>query len=85
VLQRKITDQLALGVELFHQTPDKTGVVQSTGFNVGGIYDFTDHYHFLLWLGKGLQHAKETSEFSGFIGLEVTGGEAPPKAQEAAP
>jgi hypothetical protein len=32
VLERKITDQLALGVELFH----KTGGVRR-GFNVGGI------------------------------------------------
>ncbi|HEV7909988.1 MAG TPA: hypothetical protein VGP28_02645 [Methylocella sp.] len=36
VLERKITDQLALGVELFHRTPDKTGGVRR-GFNVGGI------------------------------------------------
>jgi hypothetical protein len=51
VLERKITDKLTLGVELFHQTPDKSGGMQSTGFNVGGIYEFTDHYHFLLSLG----------------------------------
>ena len=85
VLERKITDQLTLGVELFHQTPDKIDGLQSTGFNVGGIYDFTDRYHFLLSLGRGLQHAKETNELSWYIGLQVTGGEEPPKAQEAAP
>jgi len=74
VLQRKATGQLALGVELFHRTPNEIGGLQSmgfniggrpsTGFNMGGIYDFTDHIHFLFSLGRGLQHAKETSEFS---------------------
>jgi hypothetical protein len=95
VLQRKITDKLALGVELFHQTPNAIGGLQSTGFNfgslpstgfnIGGIYDFTDHYHFLFSFGKGLQHAKETNEFSWYIGLLVTGGGEPPKSDDADP
>ncbi len=75
VLQRKVTDRLALGVELFHQTPEKIGGCQSTGFNVGGIYDLTDHYHFLFSTGKGLQHAKETNAFSWYLGFQITGGE----------
>jgi hypothetical protein len=74
-LERKITANLTLGAELFHQTPDKIGGMQSTGFNIGGIYDFTDHYHFLFSLGKGLQHVKKTNEFSWYIGFEWTGGE----------
>jgi hypothetical protein len=75
VLERKITDKFTLGVELFHETPDKIGGLQTTGFNVGGIYDFTDHYHFLFAFGKGLQHAKETNQFSWYVGFEWTGGE----------
>jgi hypothetical protein len=74
VLERKITDKLTLGAELFHQTPDKIGGMQSTGFNIGGIYDFTDHYHFLFSVGRGLQHAKKTNEISWYIGFEMTGG-----------
>ncbi|MGH6834409.1 MAG: hypothetical protein ACREC9_02450 [Methylocella sp.] len=73
-LERKITGKLTLGAELFHQTPDTLGGMQQTGFNIGGIYDFTDSYHFLFSFGKGLQHAKETNEFSWYVGLEVTGG-----------
>jgi hypothetical protein len=75
VLERKITDKLTLGVELFHQTPGEIGAMQSTGLNIGGIYDFTDRYHFLFSFGKGLQHAKETNELSSYIGFELTGGE----------
>jgi hypothetical protein len=75
VLERKITDKFRLGVELFHETPDKIGGLQTTGFHVGGIYDFTDHYHFLFAFGKGLRHAKETNEFSWYVGFEWTGGQ----------
>ncbi len=84
VLQRKLADNLALGVELFHQTPSEIGGMQSTGFNIGGIYDVTDHYHLLFSFGKALQHATETTEFSWYVGLQLTGGEDPPKAKEPA-
>jgi hypothetical protein len=75
VLERKVTGNLTLGVELFYQTPDKIGGTQWTGFNIGGIYDFTDHYHFLFSFGKGLQHPKNSNEFLWYIGLEWTGGD----------
>lgn len=39
LLQRKITDQLKIGAELFHQTAVEVGGKDSTGFNIGGIYD----------------------------------------------
>jgi hypothetical protein len=106
VLERKITDKFMLGIEFFHETPNVTGglestgfssqtllrqpssdigVTPSTGFNIGGIYDFTDQYHFLFSFGRGLQNAKKTNEFSWYIGFEITGGEEPPKGQLAAP
>jgi hypothetical protein len=58
LVQRQVTDKLALGVEIFHQTSIATGRDGTSGFNVGGIYDFTDHYHLLLSVGRGaLQYA----------------------------
>lgn len=96
VLERKITDRLMLGVELFHQTPNvaevtepagfssgtmlrqpsiELGVTQSTGFNIGAVYDFTDRFHLLVSAGRGLQHANSTNEFSWYLGLLWTGGE----------
>ncbi len=74
VLQRKVSDRLALGVELFHQTPSEIGGAQATGFNLGGVYDFNEHYHLLFSLGRGLQHASETNAFSWYLGLQITGG-----------
>jgi hypothetical protein len=57
---------------------DKADGKDSTGFNIGGIYDFTDHYHLVFSAGRGIQHAKETNEFSWYIGFEVTGGDDKP-------
>ena len=71
--QRKVTDNFALGVELFHQTPSEQNGLQSTGFNIGGIYDVSSRYHILLSAGKGLQHAKETNAFSWYLGIQITG------------
>jgi hypothetical protein len=52
-LQRQVTDKLALGVEVFHQTASMMGRGGSSGFNVGIIYDFTGHEHLLFSTGKG--------------------------------
>ncbi len=78
LLQCKITDQFKIGAEIFHQTADKVDGKDSTGFNIGGIYDFTDHYHLVFSAGRGILHAKETNEFSWYIGFEVTGGDDKP-------
>lgn len=53
LLQRQVTKKLALGAELFHQTSSMVGRPDSTGFNAGGQYDFTDHYHLLFSAGRG--------------------------------
>jgi hypothetical protein len=73
LLQRQVTDQLALGAEVFHQTADTQGGSDSSGFNVGGVYDFNDHYHLLFSAGRGLQHANPTNQFSYYLGLQWTG------------
>lgn len=72
VLQRQITKQLALGAEAFHQTADKIGGKDSTGFNLGGIYDFTDNYHLLFSAGRGLQNVTATNQFSYYLALQLT-------------
>lgn len=50
------------------------GMAPSIGFNIGGIYDFSEQYHILFSAGKGLLHARETNEFSWYLGFELTGG-----------
>ncbi len=72
LLQRQITDQLAIGGEIFHQTADTQGGKDSTGFNIGGIYDFTEHHHLLLSAGRGVQNASDTNAFSYYIAYQLT-------------
>jgi len=72
LLQLQITNQLALGGELFHQTSDKVGEGDTSGFNLGGIYDVTDHYHLLFSAGRGLQNAETANDFSYYFALQWT-------------
>lgn len=72
LLQRQVTEQLALGAEVFHQTADTEGGVDSSGFNVGGVYDIDDNDHLLMSAGRGIQHASATNQFSYYVGYQLT-------------
>ena len=69
---RKITEQLNLGVEVFHQTSPAVGVPESTGFNVGLIYDVSENWHVLASAGSGLQNRSTTNQFSYFAAIQLT-------------
>jgi len=72
LLQRQVTKSLAIGAEIFHQTPDTVGGPDTTGFNIGGIYDFNDHYHLLFSGGKGIQNAAPTNQLSYYLAIQST-------------
>jgi hypothetical protein len=72
LLQRQVTDALAIGAELFHQTADTVGGSDSTGFNVGAIYDLSDNYHLLLSAGRGIENASKTDAFSYYAAFQWT-------------
>jgi hypothetical protein len=72
LLQRQVTKELALGGEIFHQTADAIGAKDTTGFNVGGIYDFSDRYHLLFSAGRGLQNPALTNQFSYYLAIQST-------------
>ncbi len=65
-------DKLVIGVEVFRQTADTIGGKNSTGFNVGAIYDFDDHNHLLVSTGSGLQNASETNRYSWYLAYQIT-------------
>lgn len=81
-LLRKITDSLQLGGEIFHQTPSSTagtgipgfplGTKDTTGFNIGGTYDFNETYHLLFSAGTGLENRESSNDFSYYLALQVT-------------
>lgn len=72
LLQRQITDHLMLGGELFHETADTVDGVDNTGFNLGGVYDFSESSHFLFSAGTGIQNAEQTNTFSYYLGYLFT-------------
>jgi hypothetical protein len=73
LLQRKVTEKLVIGGEIFHQTATEIDGKDSTGFNIGAIYDFDEHNHLLMSLGTGIQNASSTNTFSWYIGYQITG------------
>ena len=77
VLQRQVTDNLALGGEVFHQTATIVGRDGSFGFNLGGVYDFSDHYHLLFSGGRGgilyaVDAAAVTNPITYYLGFQWT-------------
>jgi hypothetical protein len=72
LLQYQVTKSLALGTEIFHQTADTVGGRDTTSFNVGGIYDFNEHYHLLFSGGRGLQNAALANQFSYYLAIQST-------------
>lgn len=71
-LQREISQQWTLGAEVFHRTEQVDGEGASSGFNVGGSFNPSEHHHILFSLGKGLQNASETNRFSSYLAYQLT-------------
>jgi hypothetical protein len=43
----------------------------SSGFNIGAIYDFNEHNHLRLSAGRGFQNAAVTNLFSWYIAYQI--------------
>jgi hypothetical protein len=72
VATRRITPQLQLGLELYHQTPDERGARQTTGIGLGAIYDFSENLHLMASSGPGIQNADATNQVSWYVALLFT-------------
>lgn len=71
-VERKLTDKLTVGGELFRQTADTIDGKDQTGFTLGAIYDLSEHYHLMFSAGTGLQNRTATNEFSYYAALQLT-------------
>ncbi len=72
LLQRRVTDKLVIGGELFHETATTIFGRDSTGFSIGAIYDLDEHNHLLFSAGRGFQNASNTKLFSWYIAYQIT-------------
>jgi len=71
VVQRKITEDILLGAELYHRTAMETGGDRDTSFNVGMVIDFTAHHHLLFSAGRSIDGP---ADFQAYIGYQLTFG-----------
>jgi hypothetical protein len=71
-LQRKITEKLALGGEVYYQTATSIFLKDSAGFNLGGIYDVDEHNHILFSGGRGFLNASTTNMYSWYLAWQIT-------------
>ena len=65
LLERKITEKLVIAGEVFFQTAPNVADKDSTEFNIGGIYDFDDHNHFVSRLGEAFKTLPQPMKFPG--------------------
>lgn len=70
-LQRRTFEWLAIGAEVYHQTPTQHGGAGDTRFNVGAVVDFSDTHHLLLSAGSGFERA---SLFQAYVAYQLTFG-----------
>jgi len=71
-LQKEISEHVTLGGEIYHSTEAAPGEGSSSGFNLGGSYNFDDHNHLLFSVGKGLSNADLTNQFSSYLAYQWT-------------
>jgi hypothetical protein len=66
VVTRKMSSNLQVGLELFHQTPDTRGGLAMTSLGTGVIYDLNEHFHLLGYAGRGIQNADATDRLNWY-------------------
>jgi hypothetical protein len=76
-IQRQILEPLAIGVEVFYETPKAPGGDSEARFNVGFIVDISEHHHLIGSAGRGFVGP---NLLQGYIAWLVTLG---PEAHES--
>jgi len=76
-IQRKMTEKLNVGIEVFHEGPQMQGERANTGANLGAVFDITENYHLLASAGHTLQGG-----FLAYFGIQFTWGPEAPKKLE---
>ena len=79
VLQRDLSEKVTLGGELFYTTPKAVGEGSRTGFNVGGLFNFSEEHHLLFSAGHDI-HGPD--RFLMYIGYQLTFGPREEKKEE---
>lgn len=70
-LQRRLVDEVTIGVELFHSTAQADEASAETRFNVGAQLNLSDSHHVLLSASRGLTGP---NTFQGYVAYQITVG-----------
>jgi hypothetical protein len=70
-VQREINKTLAIGAEIFHQSPSETDGDSHTGFNIGAIINITENHHILMSAGRDIEGP---NLFSYYVAYQLTFG-----------
>jgi hypothetical protein len=68
----RVRDELELGAEIYHQTPDVVGGHHTTGLGFGARYDKSETYHFVGSIGPGIQNAADSNQVSAYAAVLIT-------------
>src|SRR5262249_25078577 len=71
LLQRRVTDSLVLGGEIFHKTAQETDSNGSTWINAGAIFDVDETFHLLASAGHDIAG---DSGFQAYAGVRFNFG-----------
>ena len=71
-LTYRVLEDLELGAEIYHQTPDVDGGRHTTGLGFGVRFDRSDSLHFVASIGPGIQNADETNQYSAYAAVLFT-------------
>jgi len=67
---RELSPEWTVGGEVYYNSPEENGQKNAIGFNLGVIYTINDHYQVLLSAGRNLINARDTNQFSTYIGMQ---------------
>ena len=69
--QRKMTESLTIGAEIFYFSKDTEEGRDRTGYNIGGIFDLNMEHHILFSAGRDIAG---DNRFSAYLGYQWTFG-----------
>ena len=69
-LLRELSPAWTVGGEVYYNSPEQTGQKSAVGFNIGLIYTINDNYQILFAAGRNLINARDTNQFSTYIGMQ---------------
>jgi hypothetical protein len=71
MVQRQVLPNLAIGIEVFHETPMVTGSASDTRANLGVVWDLSETSHVLASAGPVISGP---SGYQAYIGFQITPG-----------